>query len=92
MREKCRLNFRKKHLFNYKTLKRFNAFQIMLPQQNHPLTLAYLAGARAKTHDAMRQAMPVIHQLEQVESEMSRAQCKLAAEVLMERSREWSTK
>ena len=65
---------------------------LMLPQQNHPLTLAYLAGARARTHDSMRQVLPVIRQLEQVASDVLREQCKLAAEVTMERSGEWSTK
>jgi hypothetical protein len=91
LREKCNKIFGKKRLFNYITLKRFNAFK-MLPQQNHPLTLAYLAGARARTNEAIRQVLPVIRQLEQVASEMDREQCKLAAEVLMERSGEWSTR
>lgn len=64
----------------------------MLPQQNHPLTLAYMAGARARSDESLRQVMPLIRQLEQVASEMDREQCKLAAEVMLERSGEWSTK
>ena len=73
-------------LFNYKQLKRFNALTNMLPNENHPLTLAYIAGVRARTHETMSQVMRVIKALEQVESEITRAQCKLAAEVLIERN------
>lgn len=78
--------------FNYKQLKRFNALTNMLPNENHPLTLAYIAGARARTHEAINQVLRIVKSLEQVESEITRAQCKLAAEVTMERSGEWSIK
>ena len=57
----------------------------MLPQQNHPLTLAYIAGARARTHETVSQVLRIMKSLEQVESEMTKAQCKLAAEVMLER-------
>jgi len=60
----------------------------MLPNQNHPLTLAYMASARARTYDAMKQAMAVVAGLERDAPEILKAQCKLAAEVLMERSGE----
>lgn len=60
----------------------------MLPNENHPLTLAYIAGARSREYDTMRQAMRLIQSLERDATELLRAQCKLAAEVLIERSRE----
>lgn len=63
----------------------------MLPNEQHPLTLAYMAGVRARTYDAMKQATIVIVSLEKNESETTRAQCKLAAEVLMERRGELCT-
>lgn len=60
----------------------------MLPNEDHPLTLAYLAGARSREHEPMRQAMRLIQSLERDASELLLAQCRLAADVLLERSRE----
>ena len=57
----------------------------MMPQHNHPLTLAYIAGARATTPQAMRDAMAIIRGCETDATETLVAQCKLAAEVLIER-------
>jgi len=57
----------------------------MIPQHNHPLTLAYIAGARATTHQAMRDAMALIRSCEANAAEQTKAQCKLASEVLIER-------
>ena len=58
----------------------------MIPQHDHPLTLAYIASVRAKNHDQMREASRLIAALEQLCSDTVRAQCKLAAEVLLERT------
>ena len=55
------------------------------PQHNHPLTLAYIAGARATTPQAMRDAMAIIRSCETDADPILLAQCKLAAEVLIER-------
>lgn len=55
------------------------------PQQNHPLTRAYIAGARATTPQTMRDAMAVIRSCETDAAPQTVAQCKLAAEVLIER-------
>lgn len=57
----------------------------MLPQRDHPLTHAYIAGAHARTPDTMRRAMEIIRAMERATEEIVRNQCKLAAEVLMER-------
>lgn len=57
----------------------------MLPQQTNPLTLAYIAGTKAHTHDDMRRAVEIIRSIEQSTSEIIRMQCKLAAEILIER-------
>ena len=58
----------------------------MIPQHDHPLTLAYIASVRAKSHDQMREAARLIAALEQLCSDTVRAQCKLAAEVTLERT------
>ena len=55
------------------------------PNQNHPLTLAYIAGARATTPQAMRDALAIIRSCETDADPILLAQCKLAAEVLIER-------
>lgn len=55
------------------------------PNQNHPLTLAYIAGARANTPQAMRDALAIIRSCETDADPILLAQCKLAAEVLIER-------
>ena len=57
----------------------------MIPQANDPLTLAYAAGARVKTQEELMQAVRLIRSLEQGRTPTFIAQCKLAAEVLMER-------
>lgn len=60
----------------------------MLPNQDHPLTLAYMAGARAATYEAIMHTMTLVAGLEKDAPEILKAQCKLAAEVLLERSGE----
>jgi hypothetical protein len=57
----------------------------MLPNQNHPLTLAHIAGARATTHSAMADAVKLIRALEKDAAEQTIAACRLAAEILIER-------
>lgn len=57
----------------------------MLPQHDHPLTLAYVAGTRARTQEAIRDNMRLVISLETHVPEIIRDQCRLAAEVLMER-------
>ena len=56
-----------------------------LPQQNHPLTLAYVAGTRARTHEDMGHNMRLVRSLEKDATLQLIAQCRLAAEVLIER-------
>jgi hypothetical protein len=57
----------------------------MLPHQTHPLTLAHIAGARAKTHQAMADATRLILALEREATEQTIAACRVAAEILIER-------
>ena len=57
----------------------------MLPQHDHPLTRTYILGARAATTEAMRNALEIIRAIEQGLDQTTVAQCKLAAEVLIER-------
>jgi hypothetical protein len=57
----------------------------MLPNQNHPLTLAHIAGARATTNSAMAAATKLIRALEKEATEQTIAACRVAAEILMER-------
>lgn len=59
--------------------------QTMLPMQDHPLTLAYIAGTRAHTQESIRENMRLVFSLEKDASETLLAQCRLAAEVLIER-------
>jgi len=56
-----------------------------LPRQNHPLTRAYLLGARATSPQAMTEAMRLIRACEGAADQLTIDQCKLAAEVLLER-------
>lgn len=56
-----------------------------IPQHDHPLTLAYIAGTRATTQESIRDNMRLVLSLEKHVPEMVRDQCRLAAEVLMER-------
>jgi hypothetical protein len=57
----------------------------MLPNENHPLTLAHIAGARATTHTAMADAIRMIRALEKDATEQTIAACRVAAEILIER-------
>ena len=57
----------------------------MLPQHDHPLTLAYIAGTRATTQQAIRDNLRLVISLEKHASTLVRDQCRLAAEVLIER-------
>jgi hypothetical protein len=57
----------------------------MLPNQNHPLTRAYMLGARATSPQAMTDAMRLIAACELGVDQLTIDQCKLAADVLLER-------
>ena len=58
----------------------------MLPNQHHPLTEAYIRSATVHSHEAMREAARLIAVLEGATDTTTRAQCKLAAEILIERN------
>ena len=57
----------------------------MLPQQNHPLTRAYLLGARSNTTQAYAEALRLIRACEADADQLTIDQCKLAADVMIER-------
>jgi hypothetical protein len=57
----------------------------MLPNQNHPLTRAYMLGARASTPAAYSEAMRLIATCEGGVDKLTVEQCKLAAEIMIER-------
>ena len=57
------------------------------PMHDHPLTHAYLKGAAAGDHVQMRAAMDMAALFEKEASEQVKAACKLAAEVIMERTK-----
>lgn len=57
----------------------------MLPNQNHPLTRAYMVGARSTTQSAYTEALRLIRACEGSADQLTIDQCKLAAEVLIER-------
>jgi hypothetical protein len=57
----------------------------MLPNQNHPLTRAYMVGARSTTQSAYSEALRLIRACEEGVDQITIDQCKLAAEVLIER-------
>ena len=57
----------------------------MLPNQNHPLTRAYMMGARATTTEAYTEALRLIRACEGDADQLTIDQCKLAAEVMIER-------
>ena len=57
----------------------------MLPQQNHPLTRAYLLGARSNTNQAYAEALRLIRACEADADQLTIDQCKLAADVMIER-------
>ena len=56
-----------------------------MPNQNHPLTRAYILGARATTSAAMTEAVRLIRACEGAADQLTIDQCKLAAEVMLER-------
>jgi hypothetical protein len=56
-----------------------------MPNQNHPLTRAYMLGARATSPQAMTEAMRLIAACERAADRLTIDQCKLAAEILIER-------
>jgi hypothetical protein len=60
----------------------------MLPQQNHPLTRAYLLGARSNTAPAYAEALRLIRACEADADQLTIDQCKLAADVMIERRME----
>lgn len=57
----------------------------MFPQQNNPLTQAYILSTRVTTHEDLVQAARLIRELESSRTSCEIDQCKLAAEVLIER-------
>ena len=57
----------------------------MLPNQNHPLTRAYIVGARSTTQSAYTEALRLIRACEGAADQLTIDQCKLAAEVMIER-------
>lgn len=57
----------------------------MLPNQNHPLTRAYMLGARSTTTPAYAEALRLIRACEERADQLTIDQCKLAAEILIER-------
>ena len=57
----------------------------MFPNQNHPLTRAYMLGARSTTTSAYSEAVRLIAACEEAADQITIDQCKLAAEVLIER-------
>jgi hypothetical protein len=57
----------------------------MLPNENHPLTRAYMLGARSTTTSAYAEALRLIRACERAADQLTIDQCKLAAEVLIER-------
>jgi hypothetical protein len=56
-----------------------------MPNQNHPLTRAYMLGARATSTAAYTEAMRLIRACETAADQLTIDQCKLAAEVMIER-------
>ena len=56
-----------------------------LPQQNNPLTRAYMLGARSTTQSAYSEALRLIRACETDADQITIDQCKLAAEILIER-------
>lgn len=57
------------------------------PMQDHPLTALLLAGARSTTAEAMRQATMLARQLAEKMNPVEVEQCRLAADVLLERTK-----
>lgn len=59
----------------------------MIPQHDHPLTLAYVAGARVRDHKQMGEIMRLIRSLETDAPRILIDQCRLAADITLERTR-----
>jgi len=57
----------------------------MLPNQHHPLTRAYMLGARSTTQSAYSEALRLIRACEGAADQLTIDQCKLASEVMIER-------
>jgi hypothetical protein len=57
----------------------------MFPELENPLTDAYLAGARARTHNEMMAAIKLAKHLEARENPQIIAACQLAAEYILDR-------
>ena len=56
-----------------------------MPNQNHPLTRAYMLGARTTNPTGLGEVMRLIAACETDADQLTIDQCKLAAEVLLER-------
>jgi uncharacterized protein (DUF1778 family) len=61
---------------------------VTFPEAENPLTRAYLIGAKARTHQQMRDALRLAATLEGQATDQLKAACKLAAEILLERKHE----
>ena len=57
----------------------------MFPKENHPLTRAYMVGARSTTTAAYTEALHLIAACETGVDQLTIDQCKLAADVMIER-------
>lgn len=55
------------------------------PQHDNPLTLAYIDGTRARTQEQVRNNLRLVSSLERAATQQEVDQCRLAAEVLIER-------
>lgn len=56
-----------------------------MPNERHPLTRAYMIAARATTQAAYSEAMRLVRALETEADQLTIDQCKLAADILIER-------
>lgn len=56
-----------------------------MPNQNHPLTRAYILGARTTNPAGLGEVMRLIAACERVADQLTIDQCKLAAEIMIER-------
>ena len=56
-----------------------------MPNQNHPLTRAYMLGARMTDPTGLGEIMRLIVACETGADQLTIDQCKLAAEILLER-------
>lgn len=56
-----------------------------MPNERHPLTRAYMIAARATTQAAYSEAMRLVRACETEADQLTIDQCKLAADILIER-------